>query len=57
MSSVFSNFLTEIKKIDSQRELIEFQNENIIGSNNWVVDGTLSNTGKPILCNDMHLAW
>jgi len=57
MSSVYSNFLTEIKKIDSQRDLIELQNENLIGSNNWVVDGTLSNTGKPILCNDMHLAW
>ncbi len=25
------------------------------GSNNWVVDGTMSATGKPILCNDPHL--
>jgi penicillin amidase len=24
-------------------------------SNNWVVDGTMSSTGKPILCNDPHL--
>ncbi len=24
-------------------------------SNNWVVDGTKSNTGAPILCNDPHL--
>ena len=26
-----------------------------IGSNNWVVDGTLSETGKPLLANDPHL--
>ncbi len=25
------------------------------GSNNWVVDGTLTQSGKPILCNDPHL--
>src|SRR5205823_9900305 len=25
------------------------------GSNNWVVDGTMSTTGLPILCNDPHL--
>jgi penicillin amidase len=24
-------------------------------SNNWVVNGSLTNTGKPILCNDPHL--
>ncbi len=24
-------------------------------SNNWVVDGTMSSTGKPIVCNDPHL--
>jgi len=33
------------------------QGENMFGSNNWVVDGVKSSTGKPILCNDMHLAW
>jgi penicillin G amidase len=26
------------------------------GSNNWVVDGTMTTTGMPILCNDPHLA-
>ncbi len=25
------------------------------GSNNWVVDGTMTETGTPILCNDPHL--
>jgi penicillin amidase len=27
-----------------------------IGSNNWVVDGTLTATGRPLLANDPHLA-
>ena len=27
-----------------------------IGSNNWVVDGTLSASGKPLLANDPHLS-
>jgi len=29
--------------------------EEAVGSNNWVVDGTLSSTGKPLLANDPHL--
>ncbi len=28
---------------------------NAIGSNNWVVDGTMSASGKPILANDPHV--
>ena len=27
-----------------------------LGSNNWVIDGTLSATGKPMLANDPHLS-
>jgi penicillin amidase len=27
-----------------------------VGSNNWVVDGTLTATGKPLLANDPHLS-
>jgi len=27
------------------------------GSNNWVINGSKSTTGYPILCNDMHLDW
>ena len=27
-----------------------------LGSNSWVVSGRLTDTGKPYLCNDMHLA-
>ena len=28
-----------------------------LGSNNWVVDGSISVTGKPIIANDPHLAY
>jgi len=28
-----------------------------VGSNNWVIDGTISTTGKPILCGDPHLMY
>jgi len=55
--NAISNFLTNVKKIESEKQLIEGKRQNIIGSNNWVVDGIKSSTGKPILCNDMHLAW
>ncbi len=30
--------------------------EKIKGSNNWVVDGTMTTSGKPLLANDPHLA-
>lgn len=52
-----STFLTNIEEIPSEKALLELQEKNTIGSNNWVVDGVKSSTGKPILCNDMHLAW
>jgi penicillin amidase len=29
----------------------------LVGSNNWVISGSKSSTGYPILCNDMHLGW
>ncbi|MFW9827854.1 MAG: penicillin acylase family protein [Candidatus Thorarchaeota archaeon] len=48
-------FLADVENIDSEKKILESQE--IIGSNNWVVNGTKSNTGKPILCNDMHLSW
>jgi penicillin amidase len=31
--------------------------ETWVGSNNWAVNSSKSATGKPILCNDMHLQW
>ena len=52
-----SKFLSDIEEIPSEKTLMDLQEENMLGSNNWVVDGVKSSTGKPILCNDMHLAW
>ncbi|TXT58876.1 MAG: putative Acyl-homoserine lactone acylase QuiP [Promethearchaeota archaeon] len=57
LTTAISDFISDIEQIDYQKELLEMQEENLIGSNNWVVDGTKSSTGSPILCNDMHLAW
>ncbi|MGM0467468.1 MAG: penicillin acylase family protein [Promethearchaeati archaeon] len=49
------HLISGIESIDSEKKLIE--SREITGSNNWVIDGSKSNTGKPILCNDMHLSW
>jgi penicillin amidase len=57
VKSEITTFLENVQKIDSEKTLMENQREQIIGSNNWVVNGSLSNTGFPILCNDMHLGW
>ncbi len=47
---VNNNFLTaELKR--------EFENKDkLIGSNNWVISGDKTKSGKPILCNDPHLS-
>lgn len=38
------------------RTLLAGATHEAIGSNNWVVDGTLTATGSPLLANDPHLA-
>jgi penicillin amidase len=50
-----SNFIKNVESIPFQKYLIDTQFTR--GSNNWVVDGVKSNTGKPILCNDQHWGW
>ncbi len=40
------------KVYDEAIAAVRFQGEH--GSNNWVVDGTLTTTGKPLLANDPH---
>ena len=55
VESTISTFMQNVDKIDSQKELMEEQE--LRGSNNWVIDGVKSSTGYPILCNDMHLSW
>ncbi len=37
-------------------EIIDNQTVDGIGSNNWVISGKMSQTGKPLLANDPHLA-
>ncbi len=51
------NFIKNIEEVPSYKQIQDLRNENLIGSNNWVINGIKSDTGKPILCNDMHLAW
>ncbi len=41
--------------IGSMKQLEELGIVTLSGSNNWAVSGTRSETGKPILSNDMHL--
>jgi len=55
LKGTIANFLIGIENIDSEKDLIESQDA--IGSNNWVVNGSKTSTGKPILCNDMHFLW
>ncbi len=55
VSSTFSSFLKGVEKIPQEKERME--NSMNRGSNNWVVNGSKTESGLPILCNDMHLAW
>ena len=48
---ISSNFINTDKKF---REFMGWQGTHI-GSNNWVVDGNKSVTGKPIIANDTHV--
>ncbi len=45
--------------LDLHRHFVggRFGSEFALGSNNWVIDGTKSATGKPILANDPHLGF
>ncbi|MBD3212355.1 MAG: hypothetical protein GF311_07090 [Candidatus Lokiarchaeota archaeon] len=55
LKNTIDDFLYGVNEIDTEQRLIESQD--ITGSNNWVINGSKSSTGLPILCNDMHLAW
>ncbi|MHA1245102.1 MAG: penicillin acylase family protein [Candidatus Heimdallarchaeota archaeon] len=48
------NFMNYIEEIPDEKARIETRK--VLGSNNWVVNGSKTETGKPILCNDMHLS-
>src|SRR5271157_1299100 len=53
--SSFSSLVDAIKQIPGQQ--VAMAQSADVGSNNWVVNGTYTSTGSPILCNDMHLDW
>lgn len=55
LTNTFKTFLNGMDKVDIAKK--EDSNEEIIGSNNWVVNSIKTKTGAPILCNDMHLSW
>lgn len=48
--SIAEDKLTSTQNIEKNHEP-----KNGIGSNNWALDGTKTQSGKPILCNDPHL--
>jgi penicillin amidase len=48
-------FMESIKTIPQEQKRLAAKNNKVIGSNNWVVNGSKTQSGKPILCNDMHL--
>ncbi len=43
--------LTKVNEVNSWTESLRLS----FGSNNWVVDGNITSTGKPLLANDPHL--
>jgi penicillin amidase len=52
----FSSIGSEALKLSEQaRKFTGPTAPNGIGSNNWVISGELTNTGMPLLANDMHL--
>lgn len=50
------SFLENQKNIAFEQEMIERIDASSIGSNNWVVNGNLSQSGFPIMANDPHRA-
>jgi penicillin amidase len=59
-----SSIVQQAKSFNGLSQLLSWVNQvslftssltDVIGSNNWVVGGNLTTTGKPILCNDPHL--
>lgn len=53
---LFSSVLDWTDNLEDPLGILSDWRQDIIGSNNWAVNSTKSATGKPILCNDMHLS-
>jgi len=63
-TTVFPDFELEDKSAAEIMKLISYIDRQIFpgngpfsGSNNWAVSGSKTETGKPVLCNDMHLSF
>ncbi len=57
-STVIATLRAFLEFDENCRSLLSFgTEEDSIGSNNWVINGSLSNTGMPILCGDPHLMY
>ena len=55
ISDLYEHLLEKIAEIPGENEFIK--NSQLVGSNNWVANGSKTDTGMPILCNDMHLSF
>ncbi|MHA1819148.1 MAG: penicillin acylase family protein [Promethearchaeota archaeon] len=53
VSYIAKRFIEDVKKVPGEKSRL--MNPLVIGSNNWAVSGSKTKSGKPILCNDMHL--
>jgi penicillin G amidase len=51
----FRQLYAELDPMAREMLAVTPNHEQSVGSNNWVVDGTRSETGKPLLANDPHL--
>ncbi len=55
-TTIVSNNIAEtLLKIDSTMQHILSMGDKDVGSNSWVISGSLTESGKPILANDPHL--
>ncbi|MFW9831210.1 MAG: penicillin acylase family protein [Candidatus Thorarchaeota archaeon] len=56
LQKAINNVLTWTNNLNDPQNILTRWQDDFIGSNNWAVNSTKSATGKPLLCNDMHLA-
>ncbi|MFX0152204.1 MAG: penicillin acylase family protein, partial [Candidatus Hodarchaeota archaeon] len=56
LSKAINRFMSEIKHFPQEKKRLEW-NFGYPGSNNWVISGDKTSTGKPMLATDMHLGW
>jgi penicillin amidase len=56
LQQTISDVLTWMERIPDPENILSGWQDDFIGSNNWAVNSTKSATGRPLLCNDMHLS-